>query len=676
MVKDLELLTSTDTDFYFDEYEMGNTPLESSTVFRIFCPRARKLEVELFDSYKQKKGARYPMEQDANGVWNVLIKSNLVGKLYGYRITPPEHHGNDFIATDELVADPYSKIVTTRNTYRQEPKTLIVGEQDYDWEDDEFVAPDDHRDLIIYESHLKDLTAHASSKCKKPGTYKGLLQKKQKGGLAHLKELGVNAVEFFPLHKYAYFEPPFKEKTPEGYFNTWNPYERNYWGYMSSFYFVPETMFASDGSNKPDKIIGTSDKAIREYKDVIKSLHKEGISVIMDVVYNHVSQYDLNPFKFIDKGYYFRLDQNDNYITESGCGNDFRTEAPMAREMICDSIKYWMEEFHVDGFRFDLANLIDWDTVDAIRETARSINPNAILIAEPWGGGYDPTGFSQHDFAALNDQIRNGVKGSDPVHAPGFIFGKWQHETSRLSLENFVRGTLENSANGRFRSSRHSVNYLASHDGYTLGDFIRIAMDNDLVNQPVDDIKEIKELSEEALKIAKLGALYLFTSQGITLVHEGQPWAHSKIIRPNGANPSDAYQLDHNSYEKDNETNYLNFSDIKLNKELYNYYKGLIAFRKSAAAIRKGKPENIGYQYFKDALLVTFYVLGADTSDPNDYFVSLNGNIDEEQTINIPGGEWEVMADNERAGNEPIEVIEDTYTLRPATGVILRKLRD
>lgn len=672
----VEERTAARQDVHFATWPMGCTVDDGMTVFRLFCPRAGQVTVELFDRYEQKSGQSYPMHKGDDGIWNLALEKPLFGKLYGYRIQPPQDNAENFLATDEVIADPYSRMVTTRNDYRQHPLTLIVEPEPFDWGGDEYQAPKDHRDIILYEAHMKDLTAHPSSKSSKPGTYRGLIDEDQEGGIRHLKKLGVNVVEFFPLHKYAYFEPPLNEATPEGYVNTWNPYERNYWGYMTSFYFVPETMFASDGTNEPGAVIGRQATAIREFKQVVKALHKAGIAVIMDVVYNHVSQYDLNPFKYIDKEYYFRLDEEGNYQTESGCGNDFKTEAPMARQLICDSIRYWMEEFHVDGFRFDLANLIDKDTVDQIRHTARSINPDAILIAEPWGGGYDPNGFSHHDYAALNDQIRNGVKGAHPVDDTGFIFGQWQHGTGRMALENFFRGTLENAENGRFKSSRHSVNYLASHDGYTLGDFIRIALNPHEVDQPQEDPRAAVKLDEESMRLAKLAALYLFTSQGIVMIHEGQEWARTKIIRPDGTNDPEAWQFDHNSYEKDNETNYLDFSEIALNRELYEYYRGLIEMRKAAPALRRARPGDVMFQYYEDALHITFYLHGTNTSDSFDYFISLNGNVSQEHYIDLPEGDWEVIADAERAGNTPLQIVSGSYDMPASSGVILRKLRD
>ncbi len=655
--------------------EFGCKATYEFSEFRLFCERAESIYVEIFDSYEDITGRRFKMNRNGNDIWQITIKGNFIGKCYGYRIVPPSDDPA-FDGTDFLAADPYSKMVITKNHYLQYPKTLIFNPEPFDWEDDTFVTPEDPRDLVIYETHIKDLTAHHSSECSEDGVYNAFMENGVRGGIEHLKKLGVNAVEFLPLQKFAYFEPPHNKPAADGIVNTWNYYSRNYWGYMTSFFFVPETMYASDGSNKPDAINGRSLKAITELKELVKELHKNGISVIMDVVYNHVSQYDLNPFKLIDRDYYFRMNGDNKYLSESGCGNDFKTENEYARQLIIDSIKYWMKEFHIDGFRFDLANLIDRETLIEIRDEARLINPNVILIGEPWGGGYNPTGFSEIEWPSWNDQIRNGVKGSEPVHDPGFIFGRWQSETSREGLENFFRGTLLGSHNGRFNQPAHCVNYLESHDGYTLGDFIKIALDHSKAERVLNRDKAAKLYNTE-VKIAKLAALYLFCSQGIIMIHAGQEWSRTKVIQPvRGVNDPYVSRLDHNSYEKDNTTNYLHFGDAKLNADLYNYYKGLIKLRLSSPALRKSKPEAIHFWPYNDSLHISFIILGESCGDPYDYIITLNGNPMAIHTIDLPEGVWEVVASGDIVKPEGFDIVTDELSIEASSGYILRRLRN
>ena len=659
---------------YGDSY-FGCTLLENATIFRVFCPRSPKVELVVFDHYDQAEGRNYPMKFLHTGVWELKLPVSLDGKLYGYQITPP-NDGLPFEETDQVIADPYSKWVVCRNNYQQSPKSLIFNMPAFDWEDDNFVTPGDPRDLVIYESHLQDLVMNSSKSIDEKSLYKKFLLPEFEGGIQYLKKLHVNALELLPIQKFAYHEPPFDQKTPEGVHNTWNRYSKNYWGYMTSFFFMPESRFTEGNGLQMNQIYGESTSAINEFKSVVKALHKAGVAVIMDVVYNHVSQYDLNPLKFLDRMYYFRHDSDHNYTSYSGCGNDFKTESPLARRLIIDSVLYWMKEFHIDGFRFDLANIIDRETLIQIRQEARKINPNVLLISEPWGGGYNPTGFSEIGWPSWNDQIRNGIKGSDPLHDAGLIFGKWQYETSRLSVENFIRGTLINQPNGRFHRSTHSVNYLESHDGYTLGDFIRLVYNPELNQKKILSKNQISTLEGPELNAARLAAFILMISQGITMIHAGQEFARTKLIVDSDIDDPESGKLDHNSYNKDNQTNYIDFSDIRNNENLFNYYVGLIKLRRSSPALRKSKPESIIFQNYEDPLHFTFAIKDHGTNDSFDYFVSINANPYREHELKLPNGFWQIMVSETVASMVPISVISGVVKVGPLTAILVRKLSE
>jgi len=661
-------------DIKFTEYHLGYNPDGDKSIFRFFCPRATIVSLALYRQFDDKSPRTFEMLQDKDGIWNLAIYEELDYSHYGFLIDAPEDLSN-FLYSEFPVADPFCKMATTVNNYQQYPKSLLLEEEPFDWQNDDFVPVEDPRDLIIYECHLKDMTQHPSARCNHKGTYSGFVEDNQRGGIQHLKDIGVNAVEFLPLQKFAYYEPPYNTVTPDGFNNIWNYYSKNYWGYMTSFYFVPETMYASDGTNQLEAVIGKQPTAIHEFKTMVRELHKQNIAVIMDVVYNHVSQYDLNPLKFIDLDYFFYIDHEGNLRSNSGTGNDFKTHKPIARKLIIDSLKYWMKKFHVDGFRFDLANMIDRETVDLIRKELTKINPDVILIAEPWGDGYNPNDFSKRGWAAWNDQIRNGVKGSDPAKDRGYIFGEWQHNTNRHALENFIRGTLASAENGRFQNPAHSVNYLEAHDGFTLGDFIRIGLNPTLSGKKVKDKNQITKLNERQLACAKLAALFLFCSQGITMIHEGQEWGRAKIIVDKNPDDPNVGTFDHNSYEKDNETNYLDFDEISLNQSLYNYYKQLIKFRKQTRAFRRAGPDDIVFHVFKDPLHLTFTLYGESSKDDYDYFISLNANPAQHHHIKLPEGFWELIVDDQQAKLSPVITTAGSFLVKPTSGVILRKLR-
>ncbi|MEX0843675.1 MAG: alpha-amylase family glycosyl hydrolase [Balneolaceae bacterium] len=667
--------TSTDCAISeLDEFPLGCTTKDFKTVFRLFAPRAIAVSVIICDEFEKDHDLEFPLEKNEEGIWETQIQDTFYGKWYAYEIKGKEGYEPFFVQTHYPVADPWSQQVTSRNHHLQFHKTKITEPASFDWEQDTFVTPEDPRDLVIYETHIKDMVAHSSAKTYVQGIYNDFRQA-EVGGIKHLKKLGVNAVEFLPLQKFAYFEPPFNKETPEGIKNTWNPYSRNYWGYMTSFFLAPETIYASDGSLKPGEVVGESDKAETELKNLVKTLHKENISVIMDVVYNHASHYDLNPLKYTAKDHYFRLDEKGNFLNDSWTGNDIKTNSEYSRKLIVESVKYWMNEYHIDGFRFDLAGLIDWETVALIKEEAQKINPNVILIAEPWGGNYKPDGFSDHGWASWNDRFRNAIKGYNPKENKGLIFGKMDPYLSRYAIENLFRGTLESGEHGLFNESKHSVNYLESHDGNTLGDYIRIALHPMKGDKTFDHKNKATVLTKKELKTAKLAAVILFVSQGITMIHAGQEWARSKIIQdPKGVDPRKG-QIDHDSYNKDDETNWLNFNEIALNSDLFNYYKGLINLRLNAAALRKASPDDINFKFYNDPLHITFSIDGKSSGDMYDYFVSLNANFDRDYDITLPEGYWEVIVDSKKAGFRTFESVHETYEVPSGSAVVLRKLR-
>jgi pullulanase/glycogen debranching enzyme len=660
--------------FDFSSYKPGFTWTPMYTVFRVYSPNASSVQIELWPEFTAPESQRFPLEKSNTGYWEARIHGNWEHYWYAYHIIPPNPCPPTMEPYRGPISDPWSKHVGSYNNYKQEAKTLIEGVEYFDWEGDRCLQIEDPRDLIIYEAHLKDFTAHPSAGVNHAGTYRGFLEAKDRGGISYLKKLGINAVEFLPLQKAARFEPPYLETISSGISNTWNYYGRNHWGYMTSHFFVPETLYASGQSQDLGAISGLDNRARQEFKNLVKALHKEGIAVIMDVVYNHVSEYDLNPLRYSSKEDYFRLDDAFDYISQSGCGNDSKTEHPIFQDLIVESVCHWIEEYHIDGFRFDLANLIDWSTIDRITVEARKRNPNVLLISEPWGGGYNPIEFSKRGWIAWNDQIRNGVKGSDPIHNRGFIFGDWQHETNRNSIENFLRGSLLGFSNGNFESSKTSLNYLESHDGHTLGDFIRLGLSRPLSTEK-SDRETIVKLNAQEERIARLGAVFLLLSQGVCMIHQGQEFARTKWIYPDPVNDPRSGFLDHNSYEKDNATNYINYDDLDQNIGLFEYYRGLIEIRKSSPALRKSEPHALHFWANSDPLVISMFIDGHSVNDAYNYVIGLNGNNFLSHEIELPDGFWEIIVTDQYASNKTLAKISGRVILPPASGYVLRQWR-
>jgi pullulanase len=659
----------------YSKKELGCIVKRDGTTFRLFAPRASQVWVIIYENYDDEKGQEIKMVRDSSGVWEYYSLGRLYGKLYSYRVDGSKGNGEKFDSL-VIVGDPYSKAVVTKNNYHHQTKTIILDTK-YNWEGDTFIVPKNHNELIIYEAHLRDLTAHRSSGVDSRGTYLGMTEKRKTGGLSYLKELGVNAVEFLPLQKFGNIEIPYRDSTvleDGGEFNTWNPYSRNHWGYMTSYFFAPENYYASDGTMTKEEYNGIGGRAVEEMKDMVKALHREGISVIMDVVYNHVSQYDYNPFKYIDKFYYFYTDSNGNFLKASGCGNDFYTSRPMARQLIVESIKYWMQEYHIDGFRFDLATMIDWETCKQIAEEAKKINPNVILIAEAWGGGkYDPPGFSDIGWASWNDRFRNGVKGQNPYNDAGFIFARFQDKHSKQSVMSFINGTLREDG-GMYLQKEHSVNYLESHDDNTMGDFIRIATGTATETTRVTKLDDHIKLTPAQLALNKLAAMFLLTSQGPAMIHEGQEYARSKVVAPSSAPDPRVGMIDRNSYEKDNETNYLNYHHRDINRELFDYYRGLIELRKQYPIFSSAPKEAVEFLKNDYEFVITFKLNSKKAgkfAGKADFMVILNGSSATE-TVNIPKGKWSVIANDKKISlKKPLAAASKAVTLPATSGMIL-----
>ncbi len=649
---------------------MGLTFTDTQAVFRVFAPHATRVALVLFQDYTTKTGHAIPLRRAGDGVWEVSLKTPLDWRFYGYRLDGPKINANMYDPT-VVVADPYSKAVVRYNHYTYPAKTIIMNDKPYDWQGDTWIRRP-WEDYIIQEAHLKDLTADRTAECANPGTYKGLVQENQQGGIHFIKSMGYNAVEFLPLQEFGYLEVDYKNpRAPV--FNDWNPYAKNHWGYMTSFFFAPSSRYASDGSETEGEYTGTGGKAVTEMKDMVKVLHENGIAVIMDVVYNHVSQYDANPLKYIDKQVYFRLDKNGDFRSRSWCGNDFRSESPMARRLIVESVLYWMQAYHIDGFRFDLAAMLDMETVRAITRAARLVNPDVILIAEPWGGGgYNPGELAEAGWASWNDDFRNAIKGRNPNpanHDTGFIFGNlWDNHD--LKFYQALMSGYTKDQGGHYVDPSQNVNYLAAHDDNTLGDFIRLGLGDVGLEQKVQR-QAVAELTRRQIRINKLAAVALLTAQGPVMVHEGQSWGRAKVIAPTAADDPQAGQLDHNSYAKDNETNWLNWSEANVNHELVDYYRGLIAIRKAYAPLRNATRGIRQFLPVKNDRCLAFMI--SDEKQNPSVVVILNGHLQQSAEVALPEGKWSVLADAKRATPEPLGTVSGKAVVPPQSGQILTR---
>ncbi|NCD33349.1 MAG: hypothetical protein EOL87_08030 [Spartobacteria bacterium] len=569
----------------------------NTTTYRMFAPRAKWAELMLFDGpdyeifdpeyQKVEPVERFQMWKDpADGVWEVTLRGLDIGKYYMYRLDGAQGDGEGF-SPYALIGDLYGRaaVQAERNAIVIDPQA--TNEWFTGWTDSEY-RQIPQQDAIIYETHVRDLTFHPSSGVPPElrGTYAGMLSTTNTGtGLEYIKWLGANMVELMPLAEFN---------------NGSNSYN---WGYTTTFYFAPDSSYGRDPENGSQYY---------EYKTLIDGMHKEGLGVIMDVVYNHYGW--PNFISMMDRKYFFRMNHDFTFSNFSACGNDIRTEAPMMRRMIVDNILYWMDEFHVDGFRFDLAELIDMDTMKAIEKAARAVNPDVLLISEPWSNrGENKHELTGTGWSAWNNDFRYAVK--------DFVKGK----ANRDWMQKCIFGSLDIWASDPLQP----VNYAESHDDMALADELSERADQDGSNP-----------TEEDLKRNLMATTILFTSLGIPMICEGQEWLRSKRGM-------------HNTFDAGDEINALNWTerDRPLSSTAMNYYRGMMQLRGSpgGACFRlKDAPENNYYRWIlpeKEQALG--YVVNGNHTHPGRAFVVLINAGSSKATFTVPFGQgtWRMISD-------------------------------
>ena len=558
---------------------------QNCTTYRLFAPRAKTVHLCIFDGpvYENRKPVeRYPMWKDPeDGVWEISVLGLDFGKYYSYNIDGPAGNGEGFNGLAQ-VGDPYARAAahSQNNTIVIDPDA--TNEWWSGWSDQDYktVAP---KDAIIYELHVRDFTRHPSSGVPLPlaGKYEGLPASEGTGrGLDHLKAIGVTTLEIMPPAEFSNGADDFN------------------WGYAPVFYFAPEASYA----RKP--LLGSQ---YYEFKRLINELHRRGFGVLLDVVFNHVGS--PNIFTLIDKKYFFRLNPDYSFSNFSGCGNDFRTESPMTRRLIVENISYWMREFHVDGFRFDLAELIDMETMMAIRDVAFQINTNTILVSEPWSfRGENKHQLKGTGWSAWNNDFRYSAK--------DFVMGRRNREW----LQKNIAGSVDTWA----ANPLQPVNYLESHDDMALADELCTAPNHDG-----------RALIPNDVAVNRLAATILFTSLGIPMITEGQEFIRSK-------------RGIHNTFDRGDAVNAIDWDDRDRPEaaKALAYYAGLVQLRRSEAgsAFRvAAKPPSDYYKWIlpPDTLTLGYSVNAPRVHDGAGFVVLLNAGGDP-QTFQVPfpPGRW------------------------------------
>ena len=609
-------------DYTYDGNDLGAIWSETSTTFKVWAPTAKAVSVKLYESgnYAAKDLlSTVAMTRGEKGVWMVTVPGNLNGKYYNYSVT--------FSTYTVEATDPYAK-----STGANGDRGMILNLDSTDpagWSQD--ISPNQgmsYTDAIIYELHVREYTIDSSSGVKDEwkGKYLGLTQTGTSysgyaTGLDHLKELGITHVQLMPVYDYNYGD--------EYHANDWNQYA---WGYDPKNYNVPEGLYSTDPFDGSVRVA--------EFKEMVQTFHENGINVVMDVVYNHAFDGGNFCYNKIVPNYFSRFYGEGNWSNGSGCGNDIATERSMTRNYIVDSILHWVEEYHVDGFRFDLAGLIDTQTINEIADAVHEKYPYVMLYGEGWSSGatavedgYSLTtqgnAYAVPEFSFFNDGIRNAIAG-DNGNSWGFASGAGDKADA---IANYFRAS-----NGWSTTPTQAINYVSCHDNYSLMDKLCISRNG--------------AYWSELARMNNLSAAIYMMAQGTPFIYSGE-----EVLREKKDAKGNRYD---NAYGTDDYINKIRWSDL-VSKEYANvandYYAGLVEFRKNHAALRcpDGTSAwwNVTYHKISEQVIL-FYIGGDANGEVSDGICIIYNASNTTQWVDlydkIPAGNWQACVHGQQAG--------------------------
>ncbi len=630
-----------ESQYTYTGSDLGATWTKEATTFRVWAPTAEAVKVNLYSggsAANKNLIEAVEMKADVNGTWVATKEGDLNGTFYTYTVT--------INGKDTEACDPYAKATGVNG---QRAMVIDLDSTDPEgWDKDTNPNADlAITDAVIYELHIRDLGTDENSGIEKVGKFLSLTEHGtttpggQKTGIDHIKDLGITHLHILPMYDYG----SVNEMDSENQFN---------WGYDPVNYNVPEGSYATDAYNGAVRV--------NEAKQMVQSLHKDGISVIMDVVYNHVYSGDDYCFNKIVPGYFSRISDAGHYSNGSGCGNDTASERSMVKKYIVDSVLYWATEYHIDGFRFDLVGLIDTETINEIIETVHAVRPDVIFYGEGWTmnttvtkEGYDMTTQTNSqmvpEFAFFNDTIRDGLKGSVFENtATGYVQGQMGY--SDTIAECFI-------GLARWcKSPSQSVNYASCHDNNTLYDRLQASR---------------KDAStEDLIKMNNLTAAIYITSQGIPFVHAGEEMLRTKVNEDGTFN--------HNSYNSSDEVNSIKWGTLEdpVYQDVVDYYKGLIAFRKAHSALRMQTTEEVAANITRlsgladEVLGFQINASAVEGETAESILVYFNPNP-EATEITLPEGKWNIYINGEDAGTEVIAKASGTVTVDAISAMVLVK---
>ncbi|HEX7844968.1 MAG TPA: type I pullulanase [Chitinophagaceae bacterium] len=595
--------------------DLGLTYSSAKSVFKIWAPAASEAEIVFYkDAIGGDTMATYPMITGEKGTWLASVKPNKAMPYYAFRVNINGRWSDE-------VPDPYAKAVGLNGK-----RAMVVDLKQTNpagWENDKSPAFINKTDAIIYELHVRDASIAANSGIKNKGKFLGLTEigtKNKEGlstGLDHLKEIGVTHIHLLPFYDYNSVD---EAKLNKPQYN---------WGYDPLNYNTTEGSYATNAADGVTRI--------REFKKLVQAFHANGLRVVMDVVYNHTALTEHSYFNELVPGYYYRQNKDGKFSDATACGNETASERPMVRKFMLESMKYWVQEYHVDGFRVDLMGVHDIETMNLISKELHKIKPGILIYGEGWTAGASPlpdslralkkNAYQLDRIAVFSDDIRDGIKGSVfDHHDKGFANGKPGMEESikfgvvaSIDHPQIDYSKVNYSKAAYAKEPWQTISYAECHDNHVLWDKLAISAQNATE-------AERKEMHKLALSI-------VLTSQGISFLHAGTEFLRSK----KGVE---------NSYNSPDSINQIDWSLKTKNKDVVEYVKGLIKLRKEHPAFHmktaKEIKANLTFTETNNGFIA--YSLDGQAVKDNWKKIVVVYNAGEKRTFVLPGRGWKHYA--------------------------------
>lgn len=640
--------------------EMVYSP--SKTVFTVWAPTAKEAKLSLYNSGHE--GGAYivlKMKSAGDGLWTVAVSENLKGKFYTFNILSE----GKWMGETAGVSAKAVGVNGNRGAVIDLATTNPEG-----WDKDVRPELKNSADIILYEMHHRDLSISPTSGIKNKGKFVALTEhgtvnaNNLSTGIDHLVELGVTHVHLLPSFDYASVDETRLQD------NTYN------WGYDPKNYNVPEGSYATDPYNPESRIL--------EFKEMVQALHNAGIRVVMDVVYNHTFDTESSGFHRTAPGYYYRYKEDGSLADASACGNETASEREMMRRFMIESVEYWMKEYHVDGFRFDLMGIHDIETMNQIQKAAQAIDPAVYIYGEGWAAqapqlpeselAMKANTYEMPRIAAFSDEMRDALRGPFSDNKQGaFLAGLAGGEESiKFGLVGAINHPQVDNEKVNYSKKAWAdqptqmISYVSCHDDMCLVDRLTASMPN--------------ASEDELIRLNKLAQTFVFTSQGVPFIYAGEEVFRNK----KGV---------HNSYKSPDDINQIDWNNKTKYNDVYNYYKGLIGLRKAHPAFRMGDADMVRQHMefipVEDNNVVAFRLKDHANGDSyEEIVVAFNANTTP-VNISVNKGVYEIICKDgvvdkryqtkdERKGDMQITLYEglgfidgDTIEVSPQSAIIL-----